>query len=143
MYRFPAMPIVGLQHLPNIITLSRIALVPQDPAIFAASARENIAFFPLAIPMLAGPGAISTAMVLMGQSQYWWQALPVFFAIAVTAVTSFYILAAADRVGRRLGATSIRVLMRLMGLVLATIAVQFVINGFADIGALNIPKVQP
>ena len=86
--------------------------------------------------MLAGPGAISTAMVLMGQSRRWWQAIPVFVAIAVTAVASFYILASADRVRGRLGEVGIRILMRLMGLVLTAIAVQFVINGLTDLGVM-------
>jgi multiple antibiotic resistance protein len=99
--------------------------------------KDEIGVSPLGVPMLAGPGAISTAMVLMGQSTRWWQAIPVFLAIAFTALASFYILAAADRVRGRLGETGIRVLMRLMGLVLAAIAVQFVINGFVDLGIVR------
>ena len=99
--------------------------------------KDEIGIAPLGVPMLAGPGAISTAMVLMGQSRYWWQAIPVFVAIAFTALASYYILAAADRVRGRLGETGIRVLMRLMGLVLAAIAVQFVINGLTDLGVLR------
>ena len=101
--------------------------------------KGEIGIAPLGVPMLAGPGAISTAMVLMGQSRYWWQAIPVFIAIAFTALASYYVLAAAERVRTRLGETGIRVLMRLMGLVLASIAVQFVINGFADLGVIRRP----
>ena len=96
--------------------------------------KEDIGVAPLGVPMLAGPGAISTAMVLMGQSGRWWQAIPVFGAIAITALSSYYILAGAERVRVRLGETGIRVLMRLMGLVLAAVAVQFVINGLTDLG---------
>lgn len=102
--------------------------------------KDEIGIAPLGVPMLAGPGAISTAMVLMGQSRYWWQAIPVFIAIAVTALASYYILAGAERVRVRLGETGIRVLMRLMGLVLAAIAVQFVINGLTDLGVLSRPR---
>jgi multiple antibiotic resistance protein len=87
--------------------------------------------------MLAGPGAISTAMVLMGQSRRWWQAIPVFIAISVTAFASFHILSSADRVRGRLGEVGIRILMRLMGLVLTAVAVQFMINGLADLGVLT------
>ena len=101
--------------------------------------KDEIGIAPLGVPMLAGPGAISTAMLLMGQSRYWWQAIPVFIAIALTALASYYTLAAAERVRVRLGETGIRVLMRLMGLVLASIAVQFVINGFADLGVIRRP----
>lgn len=96
--------------------------------------KEEVGVTPLGVPMLAGPGAISTAMVLMGQSKYWWQAIPVFVAIGITAYASYLILASADRVRGRLGEVGIRILMRLMGLVLTAIAVQFVINGLADLG---------
>lgn len=101
--------------------------------------KDEIGVTPLGVPMLAGPGAISTAMVLMGQSRYWWQAVPVFLAIVVTAYASYLILASADRVRGRLGEVGIRVLMRLMGLVLTAIAVQFVINGLTDLGVLSTP----
>jgi multiple antibiotic resistance protein len=99
-------------------------------------AKDEVGVTPLGVPMLAGPGAISTAMVLMGQSRRWWQAIPVFVAIAMTAFASYHILASADRVRGRLGEVGIRVLMRLMGLVLTAIAVQFMINGLADLGVL-------
>jgi len=100
----------------------------------AASSKEEVGISPIGIPMLAGPGAISTVMVLMGQSTHWWQAIPVFSAIAGTAVASYYILAGANRVRGLLGEIGIRVLGRLMGLVLVAIAVQFVLNGLADVG---------
>ncbi|HEY7490289.1 MAG TPA: MarC family protein, partial [Candidatus Tectomicrobia bacterium] len=84
---------------------------------------------PLGVPMLAGPGAMSAVIVLVGQSTLWWQALPVFLAILLTSIVTFYILAAGVHVQRRLGETGIRIMMRLMGLVLAAMAVQFVLNG--------------
>jgi multiple antibiotic resistance protein len=100
------------------------------------AAKEEVGVTPLGIPMLAGPGAISTVMVLAGQSRSWWQAIPIFAAITVTAIASYLILAGANRVRRFLGETGIRILMRLMGLVLTAIAVQFVLNGFADLRVL-------
>jgi multiple antibiotic resistance protein len=104
----------------------------------AGSEKEEVGISPIGIPMLAGPGAISTVMVLMGQSTHWWQAVPVFSAIALTAAVSYYILAGANRVRGVLGEIGSRILGRLMGLVLVAIAVQFVLNGLADVGA--IPK---
>jgi len=83
------------------------------------------------------PGAISTAMVLMGQSRNWWHAFSVFVAIGITAIASYFVLAGANRVRKYLGETGIRILTRLMGLVLTAIAVQFVLNGFADLGILT------
>ncbi len=99
--------------------------------------REEVGVTPIGIPMLAGPGALSTVMVLMGQSRRWWQAIPVFAAIIITSIASYYILAGADRVRGILGEIGIRILMRLMGLVLVAIAVQFVVNGLVDLGALK------
>ncbi len=103
----------------------------------AGAEKEDIGLTPLGIPMLAGPGAISTVMVLMGQSRYWWQAVPVFVAIAVTAVASYFILAGANRVRGYLGEIGIRILMRLMGLVLVAIAVQFVLSGWVEFTAVK------
>jgi multiple antibiotic resistance protein len=95
--------------------------------------KDDFGSTPLGVPMLAGPGAISVVMVLMAQSQLWWQSIPVFLSIAVTSAASFYVLVAGARVQRRLGESGTRILMRLMGLVLAAMAVQFVLNGIYDI----------
>ncbi len=97
------------------------------------AAKDEVGVTPLGIPMLGGPGAITTVMVLIGQSSHWWQAAIVYGAIAVTAFASFLILAGANRVRRFLGETGIRILMRLMGLVLTAIAVQFMLNGLIDL----------
>jgi multiple antibiotic resistance protein len=105
----------------------------------AASAKEEVGISPIGIPMLAGPGAISTVMVLMGQSRHWWQAAPIFGAIAVTALASYFLLAGANKVRGFVGEIGIRILERLMGLVLVAIAVQFVINGLADLGVVPKP----
>jgi multiple antibiotic resistance protein len=94
--------------------------------------KEDVGIIPMGVPMLAGPGAISTVMVLISGVPTWWYTLPVFGAIAITALVSYLVLAAADRVSRRLGQTGIRILARLMGLVLTAIAVQFMLDGLRD-----------
>lgn len=99
--------------------------------------KENAGIIPLGIPMLAGPGSISTVMVLMGQSSEWWQTASICIAVVVTAVLSYLVLAGAGRVRRYLGETGSRVLTRLMGLLLTAIAVQFILNGLADLGVLR------
>jgi len=102
--------------------------------------KENAGIIPLGIPMLAGPGSISTVMVLMGQSSEWWQTVCICIAVVITAVLSYWILAGADRVRRHLGDTGSRVLTRLMGLLLTAIAVQFILNGLADLGVVKSTK---
>jgi multiple antibiotic resistance protein len=100
------------------------------------AAKEDIGIAPLGVPMLAGPGAISTVMVLTGASPRWLHILVVFLAIILTSYASYLVLAGADRIRRRLGETGIRIMMRMMGLLLTAIAVQFVINGLTLIGVV-------
>jgi multiple antibiotic resistance protein len=101
--------------------------------------KDDIGIIPLGVPMLAGPGAISTVMVLMSGMPDWWYSIPVFVAIAITSLASYWILAGADRVRLHLGETGIRILTRLMGLMLTAIAVQFMLNGLSDVGLVKLP----
>jgi multiple antibiotic resistance protein len=96
--------------------------------------KEDVGIIPLGIPMLAGPGSISSAMVLMGQNSDWIHAAIILGAIAGVAAVSFLVLAAADRVSSYLHETGIRIMTRMMGLLLMAIAVQFVLNGLKDAG---------
>jgi multiple antibiotic resistance protein len=96
--------------------------------------KEDVGIIPLGIPMLAGPGSISSVMVLMSQNADWPHAAIVIAAIAASAAASFLVLAAADRVSSYLHETGIRILTRMMGLLLTAIAVQFVLNGLKDAG---------
>ena len=84
---------------------------------------------PLGVPMLAGPGAISTVMVLALGSKSVFTTAGIYVAIALTAFISYLTLAAASLVERRLGQTGMRILTRLMGLVLCAIAIQFILDG--------------
>jgi multiple antibiotic resistance protein len=83
----------------------------------------------LAMPLLAGPGSIATAMVLAARGPNWTYAVPVVASIAVTCLVTYLLLRAAARLNRLLGTTGIAVLERIMGLLLAAIAVQFVADG--------------
>jgi multiple antibiotic resistance protein len=95
--------------------------------------RPDISIFPMAIPMLAGPGATSTVMVLVSRAERPWQYVVVFAAIGLTALTAYGFLRSAVRVERGLGRTGMNVLQRVMGLILAATAVQFVVEGASDV----------
>jgi multiple antibiotic resistance protein len=95
--------------------------------------RPDVSIFPLAIPMLAGPGATSTVMVLVSRAERVWQYVVVFGAIAATALASYWLLRGALRVERRLGRTGMNVLQRVMGLILAATAVQFIVEGASNV----------
>jgi multiple antibiotic resistance protein len=84
------------------------------------------------VPMLAGPGAISTVMVLSGQARGVGQVAAVYVSIALTAVACWGALRLGERLLERIGRTGIRIVTRLMGLLLAAVAVQFVINGVIE-----------
>jgi multiple antibiotic resistance protein len=99
-----------------------------------AAVKEDVGIIPVGIPMLAGPGSISSVMVLMSQNPDWQHGVVTACAIAAVAAVSFLILAAADRVSAYLKDTGIRILTRMMGLLLTAIAVQFVLNGLRDAG---------
>ena len=94
--------------------------------------KEAVGVVPLGIPMFAGPGAITTVMVLMAEAS----APPDFVKVAiivasilVTMALSFGMLAYADRIFKRVGRMGLYATSRIMGLILAAIAVQFVILG--------------
>jgi len=86
--------------------------------------------------MLAGPGAISSVMVLVGGAPNHWQMFAIVGSIAITAVVSYGVLNGADRVRKLLGETGIRILVRIMGLLLVALAVQFFVNGLTDLGVI-------
>src|SRR6266571_5670966 len=81
------------------------------------TAKEDIGILPLGVPMLAGPGAISTVMVLALGSKTWVTTAALYVSIALTALISFLTLSAASLIEDRLGQTGMRILTRLMGLV--------------------------
>ena len=102
------------------------------PEIVEGQRKDDVAVTPLAMPMLAGPGAISTIIVLDGQARTVPRKLAVYASIIVTLFISWIVLRVGDRVIKRMGRTGVRVMTRIMGLLLAAIAVQFVITGARD-----------
>lgn len=97
--------------------------------VLEGQTKEDVAITPLAIPMLSGPGAISTVIVLAAQARDLPETAVVYAAVLVTGIVSYFVLRLGEALLRRLGKTGIRVLTRIMGLLLAAIAVQFVLSG--------------
>ena len=96
---------------------------------------RNIAAFPLAIPLMAGPGAITATMLLAGRAAGDWRALSCLMAVAAAVMAfCFIVFLLAERISHALGVTGNAVLTRMFGLVLAAMAVQFVIDGVGAIG---------
>lgn len=97
-------------------------------------AKEDVALVPLAMPLLAGPGAIASAMVLMSKGgESLLMGVPVLAAITLTFVAAYFILRASHLVQRMLKQSGVAILERVMGLILAAIAVQFMADGAKDL----------
>ncbi len=90
---------------------------------------RNIAIFPLAIPLIAGPGAISATILLSGTYSDALGRLTLIFIVAANLAIAWGVFFTADRFERLLGATGRIVLTRLLGLILAALAVQFIADG--------------
>ncbi len=97
----------------------------------AGAAKEDIAVTPLAVPMLAGPGAISTAIVLHGQARGFIQQVALCGCIVVVALASYIILRLSARGMQWLSPIALRITTRVMGLLLAAIAFQFMLNAIS------------
>lgn len=99
--------------------------------------KDDIAVVPLAIPLLSGPGSIATVMVLMSQAKGWAGPTSILLSIALTFVASYFLLRGAHLVQRVLKQTGVAIMQRVMGLILAAIAVQFVAEGSRDLLGLR------
>jgi multiple antibiotic resistance protein len=104
-----------------------------DTEINKSMDRSDIWIFPIALPLLAGPGTITTVIVLMGSASSILQNMLVMFAIIFTFAMTWVLLHFSRRVYKYLGHTGMLVFTRLMGLLLAAMAVNFISLGLWNI----------
>lgn len=105
------------------------AHAPRDEEHADAAERDDITVTPLATPLLAGPGTIATVMALSGGPHLLRSSLAVFIAMVVVLGGTYAILHFSGAIGQRLSRTEMNVITRLMGLLLAIIAVQMAVSG--------------
>jgi multiple antibiotic resistance protein len=98
-----------------------------------AEDKRAIAVVPLAIPLLAGPGSISTVIIEMHRSDTEYHGLLVLLSIAVVCVFLWFVLRMAATIGRMLGHIGLSIVNRLFGLILAAIAVEIMANGLREL----------
>lgn len=110
---------------------SRTKQTPEE--MDEAMSREDIAVVPLAIPIVSGPGAITTVVVLSGETRAIPNMAILFLAIVVSMVIVFVMLRNASSIQKFIGPSGLNITTRLMGLVLAAVAVQFVVHGIASV----------
>lgn len=91
---------------------------------------KNIAAFPLAIPLMAGPGAITAMILLAGRAEGRLEYLGALYAVAACVMAACFIcFLMAERISALMGITGRAVMSRLLGIILAALAVQFIIDG--------------
>jgi len=91
----------------------------------------DIAVFPLAFPLIAGPGSLSAAVLVMGRAQGWIEAGAIVGMILICAMLTWIAMLAADRLVLLLGRTGADVVGRISGVLLAGLAIQFIFDGLA------------
>jgi len=105
----------------------------------AGAAKEDIAITPLAVPMLAGPGAILTVVLLHNKAANFSQQIALMSCIVSVCAASYLIFALSAHGARWLNPIFLRLTSRIMGLLLAAIAMQFLINALTDLKLVTLP----
>lgn len=98
----------------------------------AAAEKEDVAVVPLAMPMLSGPATIATVLVLMEKSRSLFQSAIVITSIFLVCVATYLILRSSNLLFNKLGETGVNIIVRIMGLILLALAVQFVFDGIKE-----------
>lgn len=103
-----------------------------------AETRQDISVFPIATPLIAGPGTIGATIVFVAEARPDLFATAIVLAMLATVLAITYVLMrAAETVQRVLGVTGVHVISRIMGLILAALAVQFVFDGIGNSGLVG------
>jgi multiple antibiotic resistance protein len=102
------------------------------------AAKADVAITPLAVPMLTGPAALSTVTMLMNRAGSGLDVAFIYLAIFLTGLASYVTLRLAEPLYRGVGQTGIHVFGRVFGLILAAIAVQFVLDGLQAVELIRV-----
>ncbi|MCA8434265.1 MarC family protein [Burkholderia seminalis] len=94
-----------------------------------AELKDNIAVVPLAIPLLTGPGSISTVIIYAANAHHWYEQAGLVAIGAALAFLCFVAMRLAEPIANWIGRTGINIATRLMGLMLSALAVEFIVNG--------------
>lgn len=99
----------------------------------AGAGKSDVAITPLAVPMLAGPGAISSAVLLQTQAEGIEQSIALYVCIAVVSLACYVVLRLSAHGARWLNPFAMKVATRIMGLLLAAVAIQFTLNAIKSL----------
>lgn len=98
-----------------------------------AAVRDDVAVVPLGIPLVAGPGAISTVIIYADQATTWFDTIMLLLTVLCVAGSVWIALSLSDRIRVMLGTTGINIVTRLLGLILAAVGVEFLADGLTQL----------
>ena len=107
--------------------VSRASSTPQEEE--EAENKNDIGITPIGIPIISGPAAITSVMLLSSQTSNFSEKILLHFNIIITLLLTYFILLLGKKISKKIGTTGIRIIQRIMGLVLMVISIQFIING--------------
>ena len=115
----------GIQMLEARVSRSRSTPKEKEEA----ETKDDIAYTPIGIPLIAGPGAITSVLILSSESPNWELRIVLFVIIAIVLLLTYVIFLGSDYLNQRFGTKGLRIVQRIMGLILMVIAIQIVIDG--------------
>jgi multiple antibiotic resistance protein len=98
--------------------------------------RQDVSVFPMALPLIAGPGSMGAVMLMMAHASDFYQQATVILCVIAIMLLTLVCLLAATPITRLLGVTGMHVIMRVMGVLLCALAVQFIFDGVVESGVL-------
>ena len=109
---------------------SRTRTTPKEEK--EAEEKDEIAYTPLGIPLIAGPGSIASMMILSSESTTSNNIISLFIALVVVLLATFLIFKVSKFLSKKFGKSGLRILQRLMGLILMVISIEFILKGIRD-----------
>ena len=107
--------------------VSRTKSTPKESE--EASGNDDIALTPIGIPLIAGPGAITSVMILSSQANSFQHKIIFYVNIILTLFITYLILSLGKKLTKKLGTAGLRVIERIMGMILMVVAIQFIVDG--------------
>ena len=139
-FQFAASIVLLLVAL-DMLRAQRSRVQETNEETMAGAAKTDIAITPLAIPMLAGPGAISTAILLHNQARNLSEQIALCLCILAVAFISYIVFRISARGARWLSPIALSITTRIMGLLLAAVAMQFMLNAIKALKTEWFPQV--
>ena len=109
---------------------SRTRTTPMEEK--AAEEKNEIAYTPLAIPLIAGPGSIASIMILSSESSNWNAKITLFISLGTVLLITFLTLKLSKYLTKTFGRAGLRIMQRIMGLILMVISIEFILKGVKD-----------